>query len=365
MKLSAKLILTGLLLAGLAGLAAEPVVTVSPVVTTGATGKKSLIGNADDPAVWIHPDDPARSVVIGSDKDEGLWVWDLEGRELQHMPLKTPVNNVDLRCGFRLGGDLVDIVAANLRTAGKLAVFKLNPDYTGSDILIPLAGKDSSNNDLQKNSYAFALYKRPSDGSMYVFERPKKRGILRQYLLEDDGTGSGIKVTPVRDLSYQGGTAEGTVADDELGFVYIAEEEKGIHKYHADPDKSNAALALFATGDGITLDREGLALFKGADGNGYLILSSQGDAGRKIPAQLKIYERQGNNRFVKTVNLQDHRGRGDQMETDGVDAAAASLPPGFPHGFVIAHDSRHSAFQIYRWEDIAESDLESCGGGLP
>jgi hypothetical protein len=47
---------------------------VDPVVSTSPTG-----GNADDPAIWIHPTDPARSVVIGTDKDAGVYVWNMDG----------------------------------------------------------------------------------------------------------------------------------------------------------------------------------------------------------------------------------------------------------------------------------------------
>ena len=45
--------------------------TVHPTVSVSPTGKKLMIGNADDPAIWIHPTNKSRSVIIGSDKDEG------------------------------------------------------------------------------------------------------------------------------------------------------------------------------------------------------------------------------------------------------------------------------------------------------
>ncbi len=364
--------ITTLLIAGLLMMAgdllfAEPTTTVSPSVTTSPTGSPlSAAGNADDPAIWIHPTNPEKSVIIGTDKDEGLWVWDLSGKKLQQVPLGTAVNNVDLRYSFKLGGGEVDIVAANLRKIGKVAVFRINPDYTGSDILITLADKDSKNNDIQKDSYAFALYRRPSDGNMYLFDRAKKKkgGALRQFLIEDDGSGKGVKVTPVRDLNYSGKVNEGTVADDELGFLYTAEEGKGIHKYYADPDKSGDPISLFALDDGITSDREGLALYKCADGTGYLLLSDQGDSGMKVPSSVKIYERQGDNKFVKTVFTTDSRGRGDQQETDGLDVTSVSLPPLFPQGFVITHDGFHSAFNLYKWEDFAQDDLATCSSGV-
>jgi hypothetical protein len=49
---------------------------------------------ADDPAVWVHPSDPARSTIIGTDKKGGIAVYDLEGKELQYRP-EAKINNVD------------------------------------------------------------------------------------------------------------------------------------------------------------------------------------------------------------------------------------------------------------------------------
>jgi 3-phytase len=37
---------------------------------------------ADDPAIWVHPVDPALSLVLGTDKKGGLNVFDLEGKRL-------------------------------------------------------------------------------------------------------------------------------------------------------------------------------------------------------------------------------------------------------------------------------------------
>lgn len=352
---STMLFFTFLTVLGMVGSAFSQSVVVEPVVSTSRTE-----GNADDPAIWINPTDPSRSVIIGTDKAAGIYVWDMNGNELQHIPQGTRTNNVDTRYGIQLGGESVDIVAANLRAAGKLAVFKVNPNYSGSDVLIQIAGKDSENNDIQSDSYGFGLYRRPSDGALFVFERPKGGGEIRQYRIEDDGTGNGVKVTPVRDLNYNGGTAEGFVADDELGFVYIAEEGEGIHKFYADPDMGSDELALFATGDGISGDREGLALYACSDGTGYLILSSQGNS------TFKVYERQGNNRFVKTIEPKDPQGNGG-LGTDGLDVTASAAPPNFPNGFLVAHDDGASRYYIYDWAQVAQNDMTICvdGGGPP
>jgi myo-inositol-hexaphosphate 3-phosphohydrolase len=332
---------------------AATTVTVSPAVTTGGNA-----GDAHDAAIWIHPTDPSKSVVIGTDNDDTIYVWDLSGNQLQSLPQGTRVENVDARTGFQLGGQPVDIVAANLRDIGKLAVFKVNPNYTTGDVLIPLADLNSSNNDLQLDSYGFCLYKRNSDGALFVFERPKDIGALRQYLIQDDGTGNGVTVSPVRDLIYTGDQAEGFVADDELGFVYIAEEGEGIHKYHADPQMSSEGISFFASGDGIVSERKGLALYPCSDGTGYLILSSQGNS------TLKIYERQGSNQFVKTVVPLDNNGA-NGIETEGLDVTPFAGLPNFPNGFLIVHDAANETFHFYDWAAVAESDLSVCVNGAP
>ncbi len=326
-------------------------VAVEPVVST-----KPTAGNADDPAIWIHPTQPERSVIIGSDKDAGIYVYDMNGRELQHIEQGTRTNNIDVRYGITLAGEVVDVLAANLREVGKLAFLKFNPNYTNGDVLVQIADKNSNNNDIQNDSYGFTLYRRATDGSLYVFEKPKKGGAVRQYLVTDNGTADGIIVSQVRDLNFNGGVAEGFCADDELGYVYITEEAGGINKFHADPKNSSDLLLLFAEGDGTKDDREGLALYGCADGTGYLVLSSQGNS------TYKVYERQGDNRFVKTIEPKDDKGKGG-LGTDGLDVTSFAAGPNFPNGYLIGHDEGGSRYHLYDWAAVAESDLTVCVNG--
>lgn len=333
------------------GAAEYPPVTVLPKITTTSTPS-----NADDPAIWIHPTDPARSVIIGTDKSAGIFVWDMNGNQLQHLPQGTEVNNVDARQNVRWGNEVADIIAANLRNAAKLALFKVNPNYTGADVLVQLAGETSLNNDIQNDSYGFCLYRHPADSTLYVFERPKGGGEVRQYRIEPDTSSGGVLVNPVRDLNYTGNTAEGFVADDDLGFVYITEEGFGIHKYFAAPDTPADVLATFGQGDGTQTDREGLALYACADGTGYLVLSSQGNS------TFKIFERQGNNRFLKTMVPLDEFGNAG-LGTDGLDVTSSAAPSNFPKGFLVAHEQSDKQFHLYDWAEIAEDNLSICVNG--
>src|SRR5262245_1879694 len=67
---------------------------------------------ADDPAIWINPNDAAKSTIIGTDKMGGLAVYDLSGKQIQYLS-DGKMDNVDLRDGFNLGGQKVAIVTAS------------------------------------------------------------------------------------------------------------------------------------------------------------------------------------------------------------------------------------------------------------
>jgi 3-phytase len=324
----------------------EPVTPGQVEVDPRLELRGSRAAAADDPAIWIHPSDPGRSLIFGSDKKRGLFVFDLQGREVQHVDFGTRTNNVDARRGFRWGSETIDIVAVNLRAAGKLAVLRINPDYTQGDAVSLLAGGRSSGNDISDDSYGLALYRRPRDGAMFAFDITNGKGPVRQWRLTGDG--AAIRTTLVRTIDdVRFSISEGFLADDELGFVYLTEERVGIHKYNADPDAGpQTRLAFFAARDGIVRDREGLALYPCADGGGYLVLSNQGSS------TFNVYTRT-DNRLVKTFVAHGAHG------TDGLDVTAGAVP-GFPNGFVVIHDEPGLRYQVYDWTEVAGNDLRLC-----
>ncbi|MGP3689785.1 phytase [Streptomyces sp. IBSNAI002] len=88
-------------LAALAIPAAPAQAAAASVTATVETAPVSHSGDAaDDPAIWVHPTDPARSVVVATDKKGALEVYDLSGTRIQRIN-GDHGNNVDLR------GDIV------------------------------------------------------------------------------------------------------------------------------------------------------------------------------------------------------------------------------------------------------------------
>lgn len=340
--------------------AAEPheVAIVSASVETEPV--RSFGDAADDPAIWVHPEDPALSIVIGTQKQRGINVYDLDGN-LLHARDDGRVNNADLRYGFVLDGTPVDVVAGSNRTLRSIGIWKVDPTSRAlidvADGLIPTDMGDP---------YGVCMYRSPASGKFYVFVNDTD-GLVKQWQLVDAGNGRiGANVVREWNLSSQ---TEGCVADDETGDLYIGEEDVGIWKYSAEPDGGDVRSMVDNTEDGnLTDDVEGLAIYYGRDGSGYLVASNQG------ADNYAVYERQGDNRFVGHFHIvaDEATGIDGASETDGLDVTSANLGPTFPHGALVVQDGRNISpdenqnYKIVPWERIAEAlELEVASGYDP
>jgi 3-phytase len=310
--------------------------------------------DTDDPAIWLHPNDRSKSLIIGTDKDEdgALYVFDLHGKIIHEKTvrgLKRP-NNVDVEYGLMLGGTATDIAVVTERSANKLRVFRL-PDMKAVDN----GGIDVFEKETHRAPMGIALYKRPTDGAVFAIvsrkEGPTNGGYLWQYKLEDDGTGF-VRGVYVRQFGLWSGKKEieAVAVDDELGYVYYSDEQYGVRKYYADPDVPDAdkELALFAT-SGFTGDHEGISIYKINDGTGYILVSDQ------QANKFWIFTREGSqgnphdHKLVKVIKV-------STIESDGSEVTSAVLGEKFPFGLFVAMSSDRT-FQFYSWEDIAGKDL--------
>jgi 3-phytase len=147
------------------------------------------------------------------------------------------------------------------------------------------------------------------------------------------------------------------VADDESGTLYVAEEGVAIWKYGAEPDSGSARTAVdtvSATGR-LVADIEGLALYKGKNGTGYLLASSQGSS------CFAVYRRQGDNEFVGSFRLTEGPGIDAVTGTDGIEVTGANLGPEFPDGVFIAQDDQNDGanqnFKLVPWGALAKNAI--------
>jgi 3-phytase len=308
--------------AALAARADDPVLKVAATVETEPVPNSG--DAADDPAIWVHPTDPAQSTIIGTDKKGGIAVYDLMGREIQYLP-DGNLNNVSLRTGFPLGGQVVTLVTASNRSTNSIAIYRVNPTTRLLDSVaartIPTSG-----------AYGACMYRSAATGTYYYFGN-SKTGEVQQWELFDTGSGQ-VDARLVRDFDV-GTQTEGCAADDELGHFYIGEEAVGIWKYGAEPDAGSDRRQVDTTGtDGhLTADVEGLTIASGPGGSGYLIASSQGDD------TFAVYERGENNAHVKQFEITASSTIDEVSVTDGIHVTTRNLGPAFPHGVFVAQDN--------------------------
>lgn len=276
---------------------------------------------ADDPAIWVHPSDPTQSTIIGTDKQGGIAVYDLNGKQLQYLADGLP-DNIDLRNDFSLGGQKVSLVASGSRKDNTIQIFKVNPQTRQLENVAARPIKHAI------AIYGMCLY-RSKTGKTYYFGTSKS-GDVEQLELFDNGSGK-VDAKSVRKFKV-GSVVEGCVADDELGHFYVSEEPVGIWKYSAEPDGGTTRVAVGKVGDGhLHADVEGLAIAYGPNGTGHLIASSQGNY------SYVVYKREGNNEFVKKFRIGDGAIDGTE-ETDGIDVTTANLGGKFSKGLFVVHD---------------------------
>ncbi len=341
-----KLLAIGVLILMFAVTVGIELATAQPAISPSLTLQAAGAADQDDMTFWLHPTDLSRSTIITSDKSANkLFVYDLAGKTLQVIAAEQP-GNVDTRYGFRLGGELVDVVAFNERKTNKIRVYKVNP------LTRQLEQIDDGRIDSGPN-YGFTLYKSPGTGRFYAFTSPHSGwwqrlfGALRvkQFELVDAGGGRVTALGPLRELRL-GSTVEGMVADDEERKLYVAEESVGVWKFDAEPTGAASGTQIAAVAEnGLTADVEGLALYHMPNGHGYLIASSQGNS------TFAVYERKSPHRFLGAFAIDG------VAHTDGIEVVNLPLNAGLSQGVFASHNGRASPHpvQIVKWDDIARA----------
>ena len=332
-----------------------------PAMKEANTGEYSLVtpevitqrvaNDTDDPAIWINKKDPSKSLIIGTDKgnDQGigaLYVFNLEGEIVRTVDSLLRPNNIDVTYNFEFDGQLIDIAVCTERIKNCLRVFKL-PEMTAiDDGGIPVFEGDSL-----RAPMGIALYAPPAAGKVYAIAGRKSgptNGYLAQYELY---TSNGqVKGKWLRNFGKFSGIKEieAIAVDNELGYVYYADENAGLRKYYAHPDSSEQELAFFGTKD-FAGDQEGISIYKTSDSTGYILVSDQ------QANAFQVYSREGTaknpheHKHLKTVFL-------STSESDGNEVTNMPLNANFSKGLFVAM-SDDGTFHYYKWQDIAGAEL--------
>jgi 3-phytase len=306
---------------------ATPTAPTMQVLAAGETEAKD--GDPDDPSIWVDPTDPARSLLIVTDKKHGLRVHDLDGRVL-HEHADGDMNNVDLRG---------DVVAASNRSDDSIVVYRV--DAAAHD-LIRLGA-------VPTGVIVYGLCLHEHAGGLDAIVTTKDGEVVQLALTLTDTSVTAVEARRVQ----LGSQLEGCVADDALGRLYVGEEDVGVWTLPAEASAPAAPVMLDAVGAGhLVADVEGMTIFQEDAATGYLLVSSQGDSA------YAVYRREPPNAYVGRFRIT--AGPLDAAsETDGIDVTSASLGPAFPDGLFVVQDDKNEGFsknfKLVRWGDIASA----------
>jgi 3-phytase len=280
---------------------------------------------------------------VGTDKQGGLLVYDLQGRQVQDLRAGR-LNNVDLRTGFKLGASTVDLAVASNRDHNSLHFFAIDPE-TG--VLRDIGQTPTP----LKSIYGLCLFK-DTDTALHAFVNDKD-GTFLQYRL------SGASGKPGAELVRRFRTntqPEGCVADDRNQRLYVGEEDVAVWTLDARADAPAELQQVIAAGEAVKADIEGLALYHGKVRD-YLMISSQGDDSYVVLDAVAPYALRGRFR----IGLNAALGIDGASETDGLDVTAANLGGPWREGMLVVQDGRkrmHEGNQNYKyvpWTSIADA----------
>lgn len=384
-------------------------------------------GDVDDPAIWIHPSDSGKSLIVATAKDGGLRVYDLQGARVQLLspgPLvhdpggKSRYNNVDIIYGFKLDtGQLVDLAAVSDRGQDVVRFFQIDVNRAGGPLVditadlprrvFPTYPKEGSEQDAmadesvevskQRSVYGLAHYSDPMSGLHYVLVNQRKEARIVQLQLVNEAGGKvntktvagrdwrfayRFKGQDLREENEQDASRdfspqfEGMVVDQRNGLLYAGQESVGIWRVELRSGRPDDAPFYETRGSGvehymtvpapggqpmqvrhsffnadsrIARDVEGLTIYYGQQGRGYLIASSQGKAHGEAPTlavppyddSFVVFALSGAKRPSLVggfrIGGNSQRKIDAVQECDGAEALAVALP-GFPMGVFISQD---------------------------
>ncbi|ESE41051.1 phytase [Shewanella decolorationis] len=307
----------------------------------------------DDPAIWVHPTEPEKSLVLGTNKRWGLLSFNMRGEQVQALPSGRS-NNVDLRQQVMLGGKKRDIAVATLRDNDSLAFYEIDAQ-----------GKLSEYPNQATNMvdiYGMCLYQ--DADTLYVFAN-EKSGRIAQYRVDWQVNGPSIKL--VRDI-HTPSQVEGCVVDEAQHALFIGEEDKGIWRFNAKANGgTQGELIIKAEGD-LVPDVEGISLYQGANIHGkkqdLLVVSSQGDNSYLLYQAQPPYAQLGKFRIGVNLNGTEN-GRETSIdgssETDGLAVTHLSVGTGaWQQGMLVVQDGHNhlpdnnQSFKWLPWHSIVE-----------
>ncbi len=332
-----------------APVAVDPVQVTADVETAPVTSEGD---SADDPSIWVHPTDPALSLVIGNDKRGALETYNFDGSRQQRLTSGASFwGNSDVRQGVTIGGVERDVVAA---ANSGLQLFDVNPSTRmlrpQDEARIATGGGEG-----------VCLYESEVTGKVSAF-MVTRSGRVRQFELSDGDRDGVLEATRTREFLV-GSESEGCAADDSTGALYISEEDVGLWRYGAEPASGETRTLVdeVQPQGRIASDAEGVTLVDLGGVSGYVVVSAQ-NVEKPQQNYYLVYSRASGNKFVGAFQVVTGEVTDGCSRTDGIAAYAGDLGPAFPQGLFVCQDNNNAApgnsgeqnFKLVRLEKVVD-----------
>jgi 3-phytase len=305
--------------------------------------------SADDPAIWVNTQNPDSSLIIGTNKKAGLYVFDLKGNTLQFLKIGK-INNVDLRDGFRYQNKEVVLVTGTNRSNSSISVLYINKE--NKTLVGPIAEIPSKLDEV----YGIGMYRNPKTNEFFAIIN-NKTGKFEQWLITNpSGDKLAYKLVKTFEVNSQ---PEGIAVDDETGTIYLGVEEEGVFKISANAKPGDKPVKLANsdnTNPHITYDIEGLALFS-KNNKKYLMVSVQGNF------SYAIYEIGQTEKYLGSFVIDSGSTDGVE-ETDGLEVTGTSLL-GYPDGLIVVQDGFNYDGSVLKAQNFKYISLDKVRSILP
>jgi 3-phytase len=314
------------------------------VTSFAETVPVGVAGDAADDASIVPGKAEGETRIVGTQKQGGLYVYDLNGAIVQSIPGGRP-NNVDMRPDFPWAEGASPILATSDRTDNSVRLYRFDSKTLQVDpaprAIIP-----------SKFAEVYGVTIGRLNGA-FVVVATSKTGEVAQWALAPSSSGPVAQETRRFAL---GSIAEGCVIDDDSSQLYVSQELEGLWRFPLDPAKGNtgAFVDRVAPNGHLAPDVEGATIWRGPNGKGYLIVSVQGES------RFNVYDRELPNAYRGTFRIVGNAsGTIDGVTiTDGVEASSLAVSPQAPRGLLVVQDDDNTLpqatqdFKYVSWADV-------------
>lgn len=327
-----------------------------PAVAAAVETAGSVQDDGNDVAFWIHPRDPAKSLVLVTAGTGGLEAFSLDGTKAAQYTAGE-FDYVDVSYGAGTGADPGAIVIAYDRKQRGLWALTIDP--------ATLAIQPASKSAFRTGGEVTGLcsYRSPVTGDHYAFAAAN--GLLEQwklYVTEGEVRGILVRSVPIGDgVGY-------CVADPETESVYVTEESVGIWKLAAEPEfeANRTPMDLVAPFGALKEEVKGVAIYRVDSSTAYLLATDVADESYTV-YDLADHKLLGRFKITGDAKVTDLDAVG---ESEGLTSIAFDFGGAYAGGLLAVFDESNEGgrgnAKLVRWSAVAEAlRLKSATGSEP